>query len=87
MPNNSFAYLRISASVNEKKNLSDSYLARIHSDYYFEISIIIRFLNKGDNTEILFGAIERFSASANEKIENLPLQSFCKSRDASIFQI
>ena len=70
-----------------KKNLSDSCPAMIHSDYYIEISIIIRFSNKGDTTEQLFGGIERFSASANEKFENVYGQNFCKSPDASIFQI
>ena len=59
----------------------------IHSEYYIEINIIIRFFDKGDITENIFGAIEGFSASANEKFENLYRQSFCKWPDASIFQI
>ena len=46
----------------------------------------LSFIN-GDTTEKLFGAIEPFSASANEKNENLSNQSFCKCPDASIFQI
>ena len=52
----------------------------MHSDYYIEISIIICFIDKGNTTEKLIGAIERFSVSANEKNENISRQSFSKSQ-------